>query len=63
MAHSDMRAVAAIDSVIALLAAPTPPASEQQPAISDEHAVQILLSGGTLVFSNPASEQQHVVVM
>ena len=32
MAHSDMRAVAAIDSVIALLAAPTPPASEQQQA-------------------------------
>uniref|UniRef100_UPI001F2B769F hypothetical protein n=1 Tax=Pseudomonas tohonis TaxID=2725477 RepID=UPI001F2B769F len=33
MAHSDMRAVAAIDSVIALLAAPTPPASEQQQAV------------------------------
>ena len=33
MAHSDMRAVAAIDSVIALLAATTPPASEQQQAV------------------------------
>ncbi|WP_236213206.1 hypothetical protein [Metapseudomonas otitidis] len=33
--------------------APTPPASEQQRAISDEEAVRILLSGGTLVFRVP----------
>lgn len=33
MAHADMRTVAALDRVIELLAAPTPPASEQQQAV------------------------------